>query len=178
MLPQPAEPYLMMFGRGSARRVKRQIITLARRLRWISALNGLIQKQSRLAILGSGGPGKTSIALHVIQQIDIVTRYASHWYFVGCDAATSASGLARYILQTMRVSMVGSETSVTTLYNALKAAPPTLILLNNFESIWEAESDHTDSSSQCALLLHRRTSSGHFTKTYSLYPLHLPKMCF
>src|SRR5882757_9661489 len=60
-------------------------------------------EQTRLAILGSGGMGKTSTALHVLHHSDVMTRYGDRRYFVGCDAVSSAEGLASLVLQIIRV---------------------------------------------------------------------------
>ena len=60
-------------------------------------------RQTRIAILGSGGMGKTSTALHVLHHRDVVSRYEDRRHFVGCDAVTSAEDLAALILQIMRV---------------------------------------------------------------------------
>src|SRR5882762_2859872 len=70
-------------------------------------------EQTRLAILGSGGMGKTSAALHVLHYPDIVTRYRDHRYFVACDAVTSAEALAALVLQIMRVPISAGENIVT-----------------------------------------------------------------
>ncbi|KZP07391.1 TPR-like protein [Athelia psychrophila] len=93
----------------------------------------------RLAILGAGGMGKTSTALHVIHHEAVVARYRERIFFVACDAATSADLLASHILQVIGVSVDAGENLLTALHLALKCAPPTLLLLDNFESLWEAE---------------------------------------
>src|SRR6266436_9065535 len=59
--------------------------------------------QTRLAILGSGGMGKTSTALHVLHHPDVVVRYGDRRYFVGCDTVSSAETLAMLILRIIRV---------------------------------------------------------------------------
>ncbi|KZP09203.1 TPR-like protein [Athelia psychrophila] len=96
----------------------------------------------RLAILGAGGMGKTSTALHVIHHEAVVARYRGRIFFVACDAATSADLLASRIMQVIGVSVGAGENLLTALHLALKGAPPTLLLLDNFESLWEAEKDH------------------------------------
>jgi predicted ATPase len=73
-------------------------------------------EQTRLAILGSGGIGKTSTALHVLHHQDIVNRYRDRRYFVGCDAITSAEALAALILQIIRVPSRAGENVVTVLH--------------------------------------------------------------
>ncbi|KZP07394.1 hypothetical protein FIBSPDRAFT_965659 [Athelia psychrophila] len=94
----------------------------------VSTLAGIItgNENPRLAILGSGGIGKTSAALHVIHHEAVVARYRNRIFFVACDAATSADLLASRILQVMGVSVGAGENLLTALHLALKCAPPTL----------------------------------------------------
>src|SRR5882762_9049934 len=96
--------------------------------------------QTRLAILGSGGMGKTSTALLVLHHPDVAARYGDRRYFVGCDAVSSAEGLASLVLQTIRVPSVAGENIVTALHRVLVSAPRTLLLLDNFESVWDMNS--------------------------------------
>ena len=55
---------------------------------------------------------------------------------MGCDAVTSADTLAALILQILRVPSVRGENILTVLHQALLVAPPTLLLFDNFESVW------------------------------------------
>ncbi|KZP07411.1 hypothetical protein FIBSPDRAFT_1052987, partial [Athelia psychrophila] len=97
----------------------------------------------RLAILGAGGMGKTSTALHVTHHEAVIARYRDRIFFVACNAATSTELLASRILQVIGVSVGTKENRLTALHLALKGAPPTLLLLDNLESLWDAEKDHT-----------------------------------
>ena len=97
-------------------------------------------EQTRLAILGTGGIGKTSTALHILHHREVVSRYDSRRYFVGCDAVTSAESLATLILQIIQVLSVAGENVLTILHRALLAAPLTLLLLDNFETVWDINS--------------------------------------
>ncbi|KZP29434.1 TPR-like protein [Athelia psychrophila] len=97
----------------------------------------------RIAILGAGGMGKTATALHLMQHEAVVARYRTRAFFVACDAATSAEWLASRILQVIGVSAGTGENLVTAMHNALKCAPPTLFVLDNFESLWDADKNHT-----------------------------------
>ncbi|KAF7972926.1 hypothetical protein HWV62_16584 [Athelia sp. TMB] len=100
-------------------------------------------EQPRIAILGPGGMGKTSTALHLIHHDAVIARYHDRRYFVGLDALSSTGALARGILQAIRAVARPGESMVEAVHRALKAAAPTLLLLDNFESIWEAEMDHS-----------------------------------
>jgi tetratricopeptide (TPR) repeat protein len=96
--------------------------------------------QTRLAILGAGGIGKTSAALHILHHRDVVTRYEDRRYFVGCNAVTSAEALATLMLQIIQASSAAGENIVTVLHRALLSAPLTLLLLDNFETVWDTNS--------------------------------------
>src|SRR6202041_3579398 len=84
----------------------------------VSDLASLIvgNEQTRLAILGAGGMGKTSTALHILHHKDVVTRYNNCRYFVGCDAVTSAESLALLILQVMQEPSVAGENILNALH--------------------------------------------------------------
>ena len=69
-----------------------------------------------------------------------ITRYEDHRYFVACDAVTSAESLVTLILQVLQVPLVPKENILTTLTRALCARPPTLLLLDNFETAWDVNS--------------------------------------
>ncbi|KZP08482.1 TPR-like protein [Athelia psychrophila] len=125
--PQPLAPDIW-FGRGDI------VSTLA------EVITG--HENPRIAILGSGGMGKTATALHLIRNEAVVARYGDRIFFIACDAATNADLLASRILQTLGVAAAAGENLVTAMHLALKAAPPTLLVLDNFESTWEAERDH------------------------------------
>src|ERR1700733_11440173 len=97
-------------------------------------------EQTRLAILGTGGIGKTSTALHILHHQEVVSRYDNRRYFVGCDAVTSAESLATLILQTIQTPIIAGDNILTVLHQALLTAPFTLLLLDNFETAWDLNS--------------------------------------
>jgi len=97
-------------------------------------------EQTRLTILGTGGIGKTSVALHILHHQEVVSQYNNHRYFVGCDTVTSAESLARLILQIIQAPSVAGENILTVLHQALLMAPLTLLLLDNFETAWDINS--------------------------------------
>ncbi|KAF7972923.1 hypothetical protein HWV62_16578 [Athelia sp. TMB] len=100
-------------------------------------------EQPRIAILGPGGMGKTSTALHLISHEAVIARYHDRRYYVGLDALSSAGALAQRISRVINAVAGPGESIVEAIHRTLKAAAPTLLLLDNFETVWEAETDHT-----------------------------------
>ena len=90
-----------------------------------------------------GGLGKTSVALHLMHHEIVRKRYNDQQFFVGCDGVTTADGLASRVLQILGASTAAGGDVVNSLHAVLKRAPPTLLLLDNFESIWDAHNDHS-----------------------------------
>ncbi|KZP27479.1 hypothetical protein FIBSPDRAFT_948413 [Athelia psychrophila] len=102
-------------------------------------------------------------------------------------AATSADLLASRILQTIGVTAAARENLITAMHLALKAVPPTLFVLDNFETTWEGERDHaatrnllqkiTDCPSSTLIITMRATSPPpgiQWTVAESLPPLPAP----
>ncbi|KAJ7906621.1 hypothetical protein B0H13DRAFT_1880399 [Mycena leptocephala] len=55
------------------------------------------QGTPKIAILGAGGMGKTSLAQAVIHHTEITERYNQHWFFIACDGAATQVELAGLI---------------------------------------------------------------------------------
>ena len=98
----------------------------------------------RIAILGGGGMGKTSTALHILNHSEVKARYGDLRYFVGCDSVTSGGALALLILQIIRHNIAPNENSSDVLCRALSSYQCILLLLDNFETVWNAESNRAD----------------------------------
>ncbi|EPQ59733.1 hypothetical protein GLOTRDRAFT_126028 [Gloeophyllum trabeum ATCC 11539] len=89
---------------------------------------------SHLAILGSGGMGKTSLALAILHHEQVKEHFKKHIYFVPCESATSPEQLVSHITSVLRVQKVKDQDILTCLDIFLRAVPELLLVLDNFET--------------------------------------------
>ena len=101
----------------------------------------LQEKTSRVCILGPGGMGKTSVSLAVVESPLIKARFpGGNCVWVPCIEATSATLLLEILYTQIQVpgdKQVTLEKIISEL-DTLKQ--PRLILLDNFETPWNGES--------------------------------------
>ena len=88
--------------------------------------------------------GKTSTALHILHHSEVKARYDELRYFVGCDSVVSGGALALLILQTIQHKIAPNENSSDALCRALSNYPCILLLLDNFETVWNSETNRAD----------------------------------
>jgi len=100
---------------------------------------------ARLAVLGPGGIGKTSIALTMLHAGGVKSKFEGHSRFVSCEGLTCALlvdtlciafGLHKHSkdrLQDLLVFLMGTYT-----------IQPLLLILDNFETLWDADFSETE----------------------------------
>jgi AAA+ superfamily predicted ATPase len=98
-------------------------------------LNLFRQEPPRIAILGAGGMGKTSLARAVLHHTEVSAQYAHHRYFVACDSATSKVELAALI--GAHLGLKHSKDLTGAVVRFLVTASPCLLILDNLETVWE-----------------------------------------
>ncbi|KAJ7797404.1 P-loop containing nucleoside triphosphate hydrolase protein, partial [Mycena olivaceomarginata] len=104
----------------------------------------------RIAILGAGGIGKTSLARAVLHHPDIMARYVQNRFFVACNSAMTGIELA---------NLIGSHLGLKPGKNLTKAVlhyfannPPSLLILDELETLWEPASSRANMEELLLLL--------------------------
>ncbi|KAJ7061588.1 P-loop containing nucleoside triphosphate hydrolase protein, partial [Mycena amicta] len=94
----------------------------------------LLQDPARVAVLGPGGIGKTSLCLAALHHPDIAAKY-THRHFVSCESATTLDGLLSIIAGCLGLSLAGNLSKQ--ILQQLNGSPPCILALDNLESTWE-----------------------------------------
>ncbi|KAJ7211467.1 P-loop containing nucleoside triphosphate hydrolase protein, partial [Mycena rebaudengoi] len=95
----------------------------------------LVQDSARIAILGAGGMGKTSLATAVLHKPEMEAKY-SHQYFVSCHSSLTCAELAATIADHIGLEKGSNMAKKVARYFA--HAPPSLLVLDNLETPWES----------------------------------------
>ncbi|KAJ7741876.1 hypothetical protein B0H16DRAFT_1861677 [Mycena metata] len=93
------------------------------------------QGTPRIAILGAGGMGKTSLAQCVLHHEEIVIKYQGNRLFVACDMAVSKVELAGLI--GAHLGMKPGQDLTQAVLHRLAEGASTLLILDNLETVWE-----------------------------------------
>ncbi|KAJ7202344.1 hypothetical protein GGX14DRAFT_544525 [Mycena pura] len=93
------------------------------------------QNAPRIAVLGAGGMGKTSLARAVLHHPDIRLEYGECRIFVACDGVSTAAELVALIANYQGLELGKNPTQQIIRHFASR--PPTLLMLDNLETAWE-----------------------------------------
>jgi Cdc6-like AAA superfamily ATPase len=111
-----------------------------------SELFAIIQSFSRevprIAILGAGGMGKTSLSKAVLHHPELAKRYEQHRLFVPCDTVSTSIQLAGLI--GAHVGLNAGKDMIGPVIRHFSSGPPTLLILDNLETIWELAESRAD----------------------------------
>ena len=91
----------------------------------------------RIPILGSGGVGKTTLALSVMHEDRVCAKFGDERVFVSCEAVTSPDLLIGELATSLQLPTDKIDDNLfQTVIRRLRQAP-TLLLLDNFETPWD-----------------------------------------
>ncbi|KAF8207505.1 hypothetical protein K438DRAFT_1755545 [Mycena galopus ATCC 62051] len=94
----------------------------------------LSQKSPRIAILGGGGMGKTSLARAALHHPCTTSKF-EHRFFVSAEAASTSIELAALVGLHLGLNPGRDLTKAIIQYFSRK--PPCLLILDNLETVWE-----------------------------------------
>ncbi|KAJ7900498.1 P-loop containing nucleoside triphosphate hydrolase protein, partial [Mycena leptocephala] len=109
----------------------------------------------RIAILGAGGMGKTSLARAIIHHTEITERYNQHRFFVACDPAATQVELAALI--GAHVGLKKGKDLTHPVIQYFSSSSGCLLILDNLETLW----DPVESRSKIEEFLSLLTSVDH-----------------
>ncbi|KAJ7850834.1 hypothetical protein B0H13DRAFT_1582448, partial [Mycena leptocephala] len=89
----------------------------------------------RIAILGAGGMGKTSLARAVLHHTEITERYNQYRFFVACDSASTQVELAALI--GAHVGLKPGKDITRPVIQYFSSSSDSLLILDNLETLWE-----------------------------------------
>ncbi|TDL20578.1 hypothetical protein BD410DRAFT_772550 [Rickenella mellea] len=100
----------------------------------------LTHSPAKLAVLGPGGIGKTTVAAAIFHNKQIVEKFGEHRAFVSCEPLISAQSLLETLCRTFELS-VQNSTLLKALMFFLESSPCTLLVLDNLETLWDADDE-------------------------------------
>jgi tetratricopeptide (TPR) repeat protein len=112
-----------------------------RETQYHTALEVLLRTEpSRVAILGGGGFGKTTLARSILHDPKIFEHYENR-YFLSCEAMADVDALLLGICNMLDIKATPS-TMLASIRRRLETCT-TLLCLDNFETLWEPSSTRT-----------------------------------
>ncbi|KAJ7702932.1 P-loop containing nucleoside triphosphate hydrolase protein, partial [Mycena metata] len=93
------------------------------------------ESSPRIAILGAGGMGKTSLSRAVLHHSKITTKYHVNRFFIACDGSTNKIELVNII--GAHLGLKPGKDLTQGVLRHLSNAPPTLLVLDNLETLWD-----------------------------------------
>ncbi|KAJ7252166.1 hypothetical protein C8J57DRAFT_1718391 [Mycena rebaudengoi] len=105
-----------------------------------AVVNVLLQESARIAILGTGGIGKTSLAAAALHNPQVEAKY-SHQYFVPCHSSPTCTELAAAIAD--HIGLEKGSNMAKKIAHYFAHAAPSLLVLDNLETPWESFSSRS-----------------------------------
>lgn len=116
-----------------------------------------------VAVIGGPGLGKTTLALSAAHQPAMIARFGRRRYFVPCDGSEGQPSCLTILGGAFGIGGSNAKT-IRKKLTVILSGGPSLIILDNFESAWEA-TEHRADAEEVLLFL---TSLGHVSLLVTL----------
>ena len=127
-------------------------------------------RPARIAILGPGGYGKTTLA-HAVLTVDTIREhFGDARYFVSCESITSSGALLTELGKTLGVVKGGSD-GLWSRIHAMLTFKDSIICFDNFESPWD---QHAETKHAVEEVLSRVTELRHVTALITMRGVERP----
>ncbi|EJD47550.1 hypothetical protein AURDEDRAFT_163420 [Auricularia subglabra TFB-10046 SS5] len=107
------------------------------------SISASVTAGGHVAILGGPGIGKTTLALAVLHCPDVTARFGSRRFFAACDAISGQVSCLRTVAEAVGI-VCALRTDIRKPLRAALSAESALLVLDNFESVWEPEVSRSD----------------------------------
>jgi Cdc6-like AAA superfamily ATPase len=104
----------------------------------------------RIAILGAGGIGKTSLSRVVLHHPELTARYEQHRFFVHCGTVSTSIQLAALI--GAHIGLKPEKDLTRPVIHYFSSITATLLILDNLEALWEPKETRGDVENFLSLL--------------------------
>ncbi|KZV93581.1 hypothetical protein EXIGLDRAFT_691459 [Exidia glandulosa HHB12029] len=103
----------------------------------------------RLAIMGAGGLGKTTLARALVQDANVAATFGDRRFFVSAEAITVVDELVTGMLTTLGLSATSDP--LASLLQHFRSQDRTLLVIDNLETIWNSKNSEQRNATERVL---------------------------